>query len=835
MTQKAPRIYEFGEWHVCCASRSLLKRGKPVPVESRAFDMLVVLVENHGNLVTKDDLISKVWLGASVEEGNITHHMYQLRKALRDTGRQGRYIRTVSGRGYQFVATVTQIADGQVDVGAAGARQEHAGSVRSQGRPLSSSVQPVQGAPNNLRLRATPLIGREAEIQTAISRIRRDDMRLLSLVGGPGVGKTCLAIEAARVLMPEFPDGVFLVELAPIRDPELAASAIASTLGLKESGGTPITETLRQYLSGKRLLLVLDNFEHVLPATLLIAELLATAPGFKVLATSREPLGLSWEHLYEVPALAIPHSRVDAGSPVLQQNPAVALLLQTACRVKSDFAISPANAPAVAQICRRLQGVPLAIELVAAHVNDMSPEEMLARPDGGMALLARGPRDAPPRHETMGRAIDWSYDLLDEDEKRFFSRLSVFIGGFTLEAGEFVCRPQESSGASILDRLMSLKNKSLVVRRDSAGQSRFIMLEVIREYAVERLAAGGEDEALKRRHAAFFCNMAERSGTRLEGETLPATLDALEAEIGNLRAALQWSVDSGDAETGLRIAGPVRHFWYMRDHTSEARKWLESLLSIDSEVSPLVKAKALGAGCVLAQFQGDFEPAAASVDEALNLVRETGDREGTAELLRLRADLLVRQKHFEEALPLLEESLAICREIGASWHVAGALNDLGCVALHTSKYEKAIDLCKRSLFSFEELKDNRGAAMAANNVAASLVKMGRFEETSAYLKRSLILEQEIGHTTWIVTCFHNFADLACRRQQFQRTALLLSLVDAWQAETNSPRHPYDVADYETALAAARSALGPEDFKAAWDKGRAMTVEEGVAYVLKEMC
>jgi predicted ATPase len=416
---------------------------------------------------------------------------------------------------------------------------------------------------------------------------------------------------------------------------------------------------------------------------MLIAELLATAPVFKVLATSRERLGISWEHLYMVRALAVPDAKVSVSLPVLRDNPAVALFLQTANRIESHFALSPGNAPATAQICRHLQGVPLAIELVAAHVSDRSPEE-LACLDGAMVLLT-GPRDAPRRHETMGRAIEWSYDLLDEEKKRFFRRLSVFIGGFTLEAAEFVCGHQESSRGSVLERLTSLKNKSLIVRRDSAGQSRFTMLEVIREYAVERPTASQEEEALQRRHAEFFCNLAEHGGSRLQGETLPATLDALEAEIGNLRAALQWSVDSGDAETGLRIAGPLRHFWYMRDHTSEARSWLKSLLSIDAGVTPPVRAKAMAGAAVL------------------------------------KGGALIRQEDYCGALPLLEESLSAYQELGDTWHVAATLNDLCLVAIQSGDYRKSIAFCERSLTLFEELKDKRCIAMAANNMALLLI------------------------------------------------------------------------------------------------------------------
>jgi len=498
--------------------------------------------------------------------------------------------------------------------------------------------------------------------------------------------------------------------------------------------------------------------------------------------------------------------------------------------------MSPTNAPAVAQICRRLQGVPLAIELVAAHINDMSPEEMLARPDGGIALLARGPRDAPPRHKTMGRAIEWSYDLLDEAEKRLFRRLSVFIGGFTLEAAEFVSGPQESSRGSVLERLTSLKNKSLIVRRDSAGESRFTMLEVIREYAVERLTASGEEETLKRRHAEFFRDIAEISVPRLQGEPLLATLNVLEAEIGNLRAAMHWSINTRDAEMGLRIAGPLRRFWHMRDHTSEARKWLEILLSIDDvEVPGLVKARGLGAAGLFAEFQGDFQLATALIQNGLDLIRETGDRAVTADLGRLLAGTFLRQKENDRALPLLQESLITYRELGADWHVAATLNDLWCVAIKTGEYHTSVALGERSLALFEELKDKRCVAMAANNLALSLTKMGRFEEAPAYLRRSLRLAQEIEDTAWILGCFETGAGLACGLRQFQHAVLLLSLDDASRVEMTLPRQPFDVGNYEAAMAAARSALSPEDFRVAWEKGQAMTVEEGVSYALNELC
>jgi DNA-binding winged helix-turn-helix (wHTH) protein/tetratricopeptide (TPR) repeat protein len=365
--------------------------------------------------------------------------------------------------------------------------------------------------------------------------------------------------------------------------------------------------------------------------------------------------------------------------------------------------------------------------------------------------------------------------------------------------------------------------------------SGFTMLEVIREYAVERLTASQEEEALQRRHAEFFCNLAEHGGSRLQGETLPATLDALEAEIGNRRAALQWSVDSGDAETGLRIAGPLRHFWYMRDHTSEARSWLKSLLSIDAGVTPLVRAKAMAGAAVLAEYQADFRLATALIDAAVHLVREIGDRCGMAELLKLKGGALTRQEDYCGALPLLEESLSAYQELGDTWHVAATLNDLCLVAIQSGDYRKSIAFCERSLTLFEELKDKRCIAMAANNMALLLIRMGRFEEARAYLERSLLLEQDLGHVPFIATSFDNFAALACGRRQFHHATLVLSLADAWRAETNSPRNQLDLPDYESAMAAARSALTPDDFRAAWEKGQAMTVEEGVAYVLDELC
>src|SRR5688500_5914241 len=440
----------------------------------------------------------------------------------------------------------------------------------------------LESRPNNLPLQPTPLVGREREVAEITDRVRSEEVRLLTLTGPGGTGKTRLALQAAADLLEEFEDGVFLVALATITDPELVPSTIAGPRGVKESAEQPLTETLKSYLHEKDLLLVVDNFEQVLEGASVVGELGAACPKLKVLATSRIPLRLYGEQEYAVPPLALPDSRVLPPVEVLTQYEAVRLFVERARAVKADFSVTNESAPAVAEICARLDGLPLAIELAAARIRVLPPHKMLERLGDRLKLLRGGARDLPTRQQTLRGTIDWSYELLEEEEKTLFGRLSVFSGGRTLEAIEEICDPEGDLDA--LEGVESLLEKSLLRREEGVGgESRFVMLETVHEYARERLEASDEAEETRRLHAEYFLALAEEAEPELSGANQLACLERLEADHDNMRAALSWSLEKVP-ETALRLAVALARFWEKRSYFSEGSSWLEAALRLSDRV-----------------------------------------------------------------------------------------------------------------------------------------------------------------------------------------------------------------------------------------------------------
>jgi predicted ATPase/class 3 adenylate cyclase len=474
---------------------------------------------------------------------------------------------------------------------------------------------------NNLPLQPTPLVGREKEVAEVCDLLRGEETRLLTFTGPGGIGKTRVALQAAADLLDDFPDGTFFAPLATLTQAELFFSTVAETLGVQETGEQPLDESLKDYLKERRLLLVLDNFEQVLGAAPTVTELLAAAPGLKVLATSRAPLGLYGEHEYDVPPLSVPDVRHLPDLKVLSQYEAVRLFIERAKAAKADFEVTDESAPAVAEICVRLDGLPLAIELAAARIKMLPPNALLHRLGSSLKLLTGGARDLPERQRTLRATIEWSFALLDEGEQVLFGRLAVFSGGRTLEAIEGICDAEGDLAVDTFEGVSSLLDKSLLRQEEGpGGEPRFVMLETVHEFAREKLKESAEAEEIKRIHAQYFLTLAEEAYTELKGANQLQWLEKLEAEHDNMRAALSWALEHKQVELALRLGSALWWFWWMRGHNSEGRRWLEQALAMDGRGSPEVRAMALAGAGALASEQGDLDRAKEACEGGFELL-----------------------------------------------------------------------------------------------------------------------------------------------------------------------------------------------------------------------
>ncbi|HEY8601011.1 MAG TPA: tetratricopeptide repeat protein [Thermomicrobiales bacterium] len=730
------------------------------------------------------------------------------------------------------------------------------------GNPVpTEAAPPVAIRPVVVAEPPTPLIGRERELAEARAILLSGGARLLTLTGPGGVGKTRLSLALAAAVAPAFPDGVALAPLAALTDPDLVLPTIARALGLAEVAGRALREVVHTALRDRRLLLVIDNWEQVIVAAPEVAALLAACPGVTVLATSRAPLRLRGEREYPLAPLAIPEL---AHFPVVAQvadNPAVQLFVDRAHSVAPGFALGRENVAAVAAICRRLDGLPLALELAAARARLLSPTELLARLDRALPLLAGGARDLPDRQRTMERAIGWSYDLVAPDEARLFRVLATFTGGWDYAAAEAI-----DPEGDVLLLLGALVEQALVLVTLGDGEEpRYRMLEPVRQYAAQRLAESGEEEAARRRHADYFLALAADADAGLRSAEQAAWLDRLEREHDNLRAALTWAATSGAVEAGLRATGALSRFWWTRGHINEGRRWVDRLLALPDATPTVNRAEALNGAGNLAFLQGDYAAAQRFHESSLALRRELGDQRGIAgslnnlgllvtqagdlaggralytEAIAINratgnrtweatslgnlADTLARGGDHAAARDLLEQGLALFESLGNEWGIAMILAGLGDVHRALGEPETSRDYFTQSLARRRAIGDRRGITQALLGLGHLAVDARDFGVAHGYFGEALAIARELADRQRLVACLEGSATLAAAEGQAREALLLDGAAIAQRIAIGTPRPPFVSSEIDRALAPARAALDAGDAEAARATGATLPLEE----------
>jgi len=687
--------------------------------------------------------------------------------------------------------------------------------------------------PHHLPIPPTPLIGRQNEVAAAADLLLREEVRFLTLTGPPGIGKTRLAIEIANRLLTKFAHGIYFVNLASIADSHLVLPTIAPTLSLRQGKDRSLIAELKDLLSSRHVLLLLDNFEQVIQAAPALTDLLQATRHLKLLITSREVLRVSGEHIFPVPTLPLPPVLVDQRVPRvwaslpperLSDYEAVKLFVQCAAALQPDFALTPENALIVAGICCRLDGLPLAIELAAARIRHLPPQEIYDRLENRLHLLTGGARDLPLRQHTLRAAIEWSYNLLDSSERLLFARLAIFRSGCSLEAVEAICG--DALSIDIIDGLASLVDKSLVQRKAAPdGEAHFVLLEMIRQYARELLQASGELDTLGRQHAVYFQELAERAEIELRLTHQKYWFRLLETEIDNLRAALAWSLESGDSPVGIRIMSGTLLYWIVYSRQDEGIQWMQLLLTRIDDVGQEYQIRLLRSAALLIAYH-DLEAASRLAQQAVAIARAYGDRRQLGWSLWA---LSTTRWSGLEAEALAQEALALFREVDDQPGLGLAFNSIGERARLSGDDARARSAYEESLAIAERTGDTRRQYYVLFNLSFVAQHEGNHQEAVRVLRRSLALCQELGVPTDVAQELLALAGSLGALGELVRAAHLFGAAYGFLQRSGTLIDPGDLPEHDRNIAFVRAELGEATYEVAWAEGQAMTLDEAVAY------